>query len=407
MGSSPEYVVGIDMGTTKISVLIGEVSPEGEVRIIGAGTSQSEGIKKGIVVNIDAAADCVIRARMAAEKMAGVEICGVCAGISGAHVKSFNSRGVIAIPTSKREVSAKDVQRVTEAARSIALPYDREIIHTIPQDFVVDDQDGIRDPVGMSAMRLEADVHIVTGQITQIENLSKVLKRAGLEIVDLVFEPVATSKAVLTEEEIDCGALLVDVGGGVTSFALFHGGCIRNSGAVPIGGVHVTGDLAIGLRTPASVAEGLKKEHGVALPELAGDEETVMVPGIGERRGQDVRKQIIAAIIEPRCEEIFSMVKEAVAGDPYYRMLGGGIVLTGGGSKMRGMAELGEQVFDLPVRQAAPGGIGGLAEIVCEEGWSTGVGMLLHGRDGLVGSGETRRHLKKMIGKFKRIASLF
>ena len=395
------------MGTTKISVLIGEVGPEGDVRIIGVGTSISEGIKKGIVVNIDAAADCVIRARIGAEKMAGVEICGVCAGISGAHVKSFNSRGVIAIPTSKREVAAKDVTRVTEASRSIALPYDREILHTIPQDFVVDDQDGIRDPVGMSAMRLEAEVHIVTGQITQIENLSKVLKKAGLEIVDLVFEPVATSKAVLTEEEIDCGALLVDVGGGVTSFALFHGGCIRSSGAVPIGGMQVTGDLAIGLRTPASVAEVLKREHGVALPELAGDEETVMVPGIGGRRGQEVRKQIIAAIIEPRCEEIFTMVKQTVAGDPYYRMLGGGIVLTGGGSKMRGMAELGEQVFDLPVRKAAPGGLDGLAEIVCEEGWSAGVGMLLHGRDGLARSGETRRHLKKMFGRLKRIASLF
>lgn len=407
MGSSPEFIVGIDMGTTKISVLIGEVGPDGDVRVIGVGVSPSEGIKKGIVVNIDAAAGCVIRARIGAEKMAGVEICGVCAGLSGAHVKSFNSRGVIAIPTSKREVTAKDVTRVTEAARSIALPYDREILHTIPQDFVVDDQDGIRDPVGMSAMRLEADVHIITGQITQIENLSKVMRKAGLEIVDLVFEPVATSKAVLTEEEIDCGALLVDVGGGVTSFALFHGGCIRNSGAVPIGGVNVTGDLAIGLRTPASVAEGLKREHGIALPELAGEEETVMVPGIGDRRGQEVRKQIIAAIIEPRCEEIFTMVKQAVAGDPYYRMLGGGIVLTGGGSKMRGMAELGEQVFDLPVRKAAPIGLDGLAEIVCEEGWSTGVGMLLYGRDGLVGSGETRRHLKKMIGKLKRIASLF
>ena len=407
MGSSPEFVVGIDMGTTKISVLIGEVGPVGEVRIIGVGTSPSEGIKKGIVVNIDAAADCVIRARIGAEKMAGVEICGVCAGISGAHVKSFNSRGVIAIPTSKREVAAKDVDRVTEAARSIALPFDREILHTIPQDFVVDDQDGIRDPIGMSAMRLEADVHIVTGQITQIENLSKVLRKAGLEIVDLVFEPVATAKAVLTEEEIDCGALLVDVGGGVTSYALFYGGCIRSSGALPIGGVHVTGDLAIGLRTPASVAEMLKREHGVALPELTGDDETVMVPGVGGRSGQEVRSHILAAIIEPRCEEIFTMVKQAVSGEPFFRMLGGGIVLTGGGSKMKGMTELGEQVFDLPVRKAAPEGLDGLAEIVCEEGWSTGVGMLLHGRDGIVGAGEARRHLKRMFGKLKRIASLF
>jgi cell division protein FtsA len=410
LGSSSEFVVGIDLGTTKISVLIGEVSRKGEIRIIGVGTSPSDGIKKGIVVNIDRAADCVVRARIDAEKMAGVEIRGVCAGISGAHIKSFNSRGVIAIPNSRREVNVKDVARVTEAARSIALPYDREIIHTIPQDFVVDDQDGIRDPVKMSAMRLEADVHIVTGQTTQIENLSKVLGKAGLEIVDLVFEPIATAKAVLSDEELDSGSLLVDVGGGVTSFALYYGGCIRSSGAIPVGGVHVTGDLAIGLRTPASVAEGLKKEHGIAMPELADDEESVMVPGVGGRAGQKVRKQIIAAIIEPRCEEIFTMVKKAVSADRYYRMLGGGIVLTGGGSRVRGIAEVGEQVFDLPVRVAAPVNLDGLAEIVCEEGWSTGVGLLIYGRDGLLGVEEgsgAHRQLKKMIRRLKRIASTF
>lgn len=410
MGSSSEFIVGIDLGTTKISVLIGEVSPEGEIRIIGVGTSPSDGIKKGIVVNIDGAADCVVRARLEAEKMAGVEIRGVCAGISGAHVRSFNSRGVIAIPNSRREVNANDVVRVTEAARSIALPYDREIIHTIPQDFVVDDQDGIRDPVGMSAMRLEADVHIVTGQITQIENLSKVLRKAGLEMVDLVFEPIATARAVLTEEEMDSGSLLVDMGGGVTSFALYFGGCVRTSGVVPIGGVHVTGDLAIGLRTPASVAEGLKREHGIALPELAGEEEIVMVPGVGGRKGQEVRKQIIAAIIEPRCEEIFALVKKEVSSDRYYCMLGGGIVLTGGGSRVRGMAEVGEQIFDLPVRVAAPVDLDGLTEIVCGEGWSAGVGLLIYGRDALLGVGEgggARKQIKRMIRKLKRIASMF
>ena len=410
LGLSSEYVVGIDLGTTKVSVLIGEVSPDGEIRIIGVGTSPSDGIKKGVVVNIDGAAEAIIRARLMAEKMAGVEIRGVCAGVSGAHIRSFNSRGVVAIPNSKKEVSTKDVVRVTEAAKSITLPYDREIVHTIPQDFVVDDQDGVRDPVGMSAMRLEADIHIITGHVTQIDNLAKVIRKAGLEVVDFVFEPVATAKAVLTEEERDSGSLLVDMGGGVTSYALYHGGCIRLSGAVPVGGAQLTGDLAIGLRTTASVAEGLKKEYGIALPELAGDEETVMVPGVGGRKAQEVRRQIVAAIIEPRCEEIFTMVKDAVAGEKYYRMLGGGIVLTGGGSKIRGMVEVAEQVFDLPVRIASPIGLEGLSEIVYEEGWSACVGLLVYGRDSLLAdmeSGGAGKQVRRIIGRLKRMASLF
>ncbi|MCK4350618.1 MAG: cell division protein FtsA, partial [Candidatus Krumholzibacteria bacterium] len=361
-------------------------------------------------VNIDGAAEAIIRARLMAEKMAGVEIRGVCAGVSGAHIRSFNSRGVVAIPNSKKEVSTKDVVRVTEAAKSITLPYDREIIHTIPQDFVVDDQDGVRDPVGMSAMRLEADIHIITGHVTQIDNLAKVIRKAGLEVVDLVFEPVATAKAVLTEEERDSGSLLVDMGGGVTSYALYHGGCIRLSGAVPVGGAQLTGDLAVGLRTTASVAEGLKREYGIALPELAGDEETVMVPGVGSRKAQEVRRQIVAAIIEPRCEEIFTMVKDAVASEKYYRMLGGGIVLTGGGSKIRGMVEVAEQVFDLPARVASPIGLEGLAEIVYEEGWSACVGLLVYGRDSLLADmewGGAGKQVRRIIGRLKRMASLF
>jgi cell division protein FtsA len=410
LGLSNEFIVGIDLGTTKVSVLIGEISPDGEIRIIGAGTSPSDGIKRGVVVNIDGASEAIVRARLMAEKMAGVEIRGVCASVSGAHIRSFNSRGVIAIPNSKKEVGSKDVGRVIDAAKSITLPYDREIIHTIPQDFVVDDQDGIRDPVGMSAMRLEADVHIITGHVTQIDNLAKVIKKAGLDVVDLVFEPVATAKAVLAEEEMEGGSLLVDMGGGVTSYALFHGGCIRLSGAIPVGGAQLTGDLAVGLRTTASVAEGLKREYGIALPELAGDEETVLVPGLGGRKSQEVRKQIIAAIIEPRCEEIFTMVKETVAAEKYFRMLGGGIVLTGGGSKISGMMEVAEQVFDLPVRVASPAGLEGLAEIVCEEGWSTCVGLLVYGRDNLLADmewGGAGKQVKRIFNKLKRIASLF
>ncbi len=405
---SSEFVVGTDLGTTKVSVLIGEVNSRGEIRVIGAGTCPSEGVKKGVVVNIDKASECVRRAKAEAEKMAGVEIRGVCVGVSGSHVRSFNSRGVIAIPSSRREITARDVKRVVEAGRSITLPHDREIIHAIPQDFVVDSQGGIRDPIGMSAMRLEADVHIVTGLSTPIENLSKVLKKAGLEIIDLVFEPIAATRAVLSPEEMESGSLLVDIGGGVTNYALTFGGCVRNSGVIAAGGTHITRDLAIGLRTPASVAEELKKEHGIALTSMAGEDETVEVPGVSGRKGQKVGMQIIAAIIEPRCEEIFTMVKKAVSHDEYYRMLGGGIVLTGGSVCIRGMEGVAEQVFDLPVRMGHPSGLEGLVEVVCDEEWSMGVGLLMYGRDNIVGSVRGgKERLRWMIDGLRRIASLF
>jgi cell division protein FtsA len=406
---SSEFVVGLDMGTTKVAVLIGEFTPAGETRIIGAGTSPAEGIKKGVVVNMDQAAECVRSAVIQAERMAGVEIRGVCAGVSGPHMRSFNSRGVIAIPTSRHEVAAKDVEKVTEAARSITLPFEQEIVHALPQDFVVDNQGGIHDPIGMSAMRLEADVHIVTALGMPLENIVKVCKKVGLEIVDMVFEPFAAARAVLTKDEMNIGCLLVDVGGGITNYALYYGGSVRASGVVAAGGANVTNDLAVGLRTPASVAEGLKVAHGVALTTLAADEESIVVPGIGDRGGRHVRTQILAAIIEPRSEEIFTMVKKAVSAEPFFRLIGAGIVLTGGGSRLKGMDGLAEEVFDLPVRIGRAQGLMGLSELVESAEWTTSIGLILCGRDRIAerGFGGPADRVKWMIHRLRRIAGLF
>jgi cell division protein FtsA len=406
---SSEFVVGLDVGTTKVAVLIGEFTSEGETRIIGAGSARAEGIKKGVVVNMDEAADSVRAAVAQAERMAGVEIRGVCAAISGPHIRSFNSRGVIAIPAARREVTERDVDKVTEAARGITLPFDREIVHSMPQDFVVDNQAGIRDPIGMSGARLEAEVHIVTALGMSLENMLKVSKKIGLEIVDMIFDPFAAARAVLTRDEMNLGCLLVDVGGGITNYALYHGGTVRASGVIGAGGANVTNDLAVGLRTNGSVAEDLKITHGVALASLANDEETIMVPGIGEREAREVRTQILAAIIEPRTEEIFTMVKKAVASDPFYQLLGAGIVLSGGGSRLRGMDGVAEQVFDLPVRTGKASNLMGLSELVDSAEWTTGIGLLLHGRDRIAargGDGAIDR-VRGMIHRLKRIASLY
>ncbi len=406
---SSEFVVGLDMGTTKVAVLIGEFGPDGETKIIGAGASPSEGMKKGVVVDMEMAAESVRKATAEAEAMAGVEIRGVCAGVSGPHVRSFNSRGVVGVPTGRREVIAKDVDKVTEAARSITLPFDREIVHALPQDFVVDNHAGIRDPIGMSAMRLEAEVHIVTALGMPLENQVKVCKKAGLDVVDMVFEPFAAARSILTREESEMGALLVDIGGGITNYALYCGGCVRASGVVAAGGVNVTNDLAVGLRTPALVADELKKSHGLALASLATDEETIRVPAVGGREGREVRRQILAAIIEPRSEEIFTMVKKAVSADPFYRMLGAGIVLTGGGARLRGMDGVAEEVFDLPVRVGKVSRLEGLSELVDREEWTTAVGLLLCGRDRMLERGEygTVDRFKLVIGNLRRIASFF
>ncbi len=406
---SSEFVVGLDVGSTKVSVLIGELTAEGETRIIGAGTAPAGGVKKGVIVDIEEAADGVRAAVAEAERMAGVDIRGVCASICGPHIRSFSSRGVIALPANRREVAVRDIDKVTAAARGITLPLDREIVHSLPQDFVVDNHAGIRDPIGMSAMRLEADVHIVTSLGMPLDNLVKVCKKTGLEIIDMVFDPFAAARAVLTREETDLGCLLVDVGGGVTSYALYYGGTVRASGVVAAGGANVTNDLAVGLRTSPAVAEQLKLSHGVALTSLAGEDEEIMVPAAGDRSPRSIRTQILAAIIEPRTEEIFTMVKKQVIGEPFYRLLGAGIVLSGGGSRLRGMDRVAEEVFDLPIRTGRAGNLMGLSELVDSAEWTTGIGLLLWGGDALAaqGFGGPAERVRWMFHRIKQMASLF
>ncbi|MBN1163627.1 MAG: cell division protein FtsA, partial [Candidatus Krumholzibacteriota bacterium] len=349
-------------------------------------------------------------ARARAGKMAGVEIQGVCAGISGPHIRSINSRGMVTIPESRGEITSEDVSRVIEAAGNITLPAEMEVLQNIPQDFMVDKQRGIQAPRGMTARKLGAEVHIVTAQSVQVENLIKVIEITGLEVMNVVFEPLAASLAVLNEEEKETGCLVIDMGGGVTSYALYYGGSTRGSGVIAAGGTNITNDLAIGLRVPYSIAERIKLEHGLALTSLARESDTVIVPGAQENGGREIRREIIAAIIEPRCEEIFSMIKTEISPEPYYRMIGGGVVLTGGGSKIRGMESVAGQVFDMPVRSGRPQGLDGLSEIVCDECWSAGVGLLHYEAGRLLSEKAARRNRGSywwMLNGIKKIASMF
>ncbi len=406
----PEYLVGVDIGTTKVAVLVGEFSEEGKLRIIGAASEPSDGIKKGIVVDLEEAASSMQRSIDRASKMAGVEIEGVCAGISGPKIGSINSRGTVSVGRIGDEVTASDVSKVTERAGNITLPADMEVIHILPQDYTVDSQAGIKDPVGMTGSKLGAGVHLVTAQTSHVENLIKIFEKNEVDIINMVFLPVASAEALLTREEKESGCLLIDIGGGITDYAFYYGGSIRASGVIPAGGDNITRDLGIGLRVSESVAEEIKIRDGLALESLAGEDEVVVMPGEQENGGREIRKQIIAAIIEPRCEELFSMVKDAVSPNRYYSMMGGGVVITGGGSKVMGMKNVASQVFDMPVRRGVPEGLDGLAEIVSEESWSAGVGLLVFESERLIREEAEKRKQKSfdwMFRSIRKIASLF
>ncbi|MBN1884985.1 MAG: cell division protein FtsA [Candidatus Krumholzibacteriota bacterium] len=404
-----QFIVSIDVGTTSMAVCIGEVREDGGMKIVGAGRAPSDGIRKGVVVDIEEAAAAVREAAGEAERMAGARIEGVCAGIASPHIRCFNSRGVIPVEPTGREVTRRDIDRVTATARDITLPADREILHAIPQDYMVDRQTGIADPAGMSAARLGAELHIVTGLRQPVEHFTKVIEKAGYELINVVFDPLAAAEAVLREAEREAGCLLVDIGGGVTSFALFHGGCARASGVIPAGGQNITGDLAIGLRVPTATAEALKLERGVALASMAPAEEEIELPPEAGS-GMTVRTQIVAAIVEPRCEEIFDMVKEAVATDPHFASMGGGVVLTGGGSRLAGMEGVAGQVFDLPVRRGVPLGFGGLAELVEDERWSTAAGLLRYEAERVADDRRAAGGFERftwMLSGIRKIAGLF
>jgi len=374
-----DLVVGLDIGTTKIAALVAELNENDGFKIVGFGTHPSEGLRKGVVVNLEKTVSSIMGAVQDAELMVGKKIESVYAGIAGDHIKSINSRGVIAVRGSDSEISPVDVDRVIDAARAVAIPLDREIIHVLPQEFTVNDQSGIKDPVGMSGVRLEADVHIVTGAIISAQNIYKSIRRAGLEVKDLVLEPLASSYTLLSPEEEELGVLLIDLGGGTTDIALFHDGSLRHTAVIGLGGKNITNDIAIGLRTPVDQAEEIKKNYGCALTRLVDPNEMIQVPAIGGRKPKEISRSVLATIIEPRVEEIYSLVLKEIKRTEFADCLSAGIVLTGGGSLMEGMVELAEQVFDMPTKVGSPKGLAGLSDIISNPMHSTGVGLVLWG----------------------------
>jgi cell division protein FtsA len=396
----------LDIGTTKISAIIAEVEKGGEVKIVGVGVAPSEGLRRGVVVNLEKTVSSITAAVEEAERMAGLDIKGVFAGIAGDHIRSINSRGVIAVSGRENEITASDVDRVVEAAKAVAIPMDREIIHVIPQGYIVDDQDGVKDPVGMSGVRLEAEVHIITGAVTSAKNMCRSIQRSGMKVYDLVLEPLASAHAVLEPEEREMGVVLLDIGGGTTDVAVFFEGSIRHTCIVPLGGSNVTSDIAIGLRAPIDRAEEIKIRHGNALASMVAPEEQITVPGVGGRGDRRISRQLLASMIEPRMEEIYQLANREVKKHHYAEMLGAGVVITGGSSLMEGSVELAEQVFQMPVRRGVPSGLTGLAENVRDPRHSTGVGLILHGLDAEVSengsaNGDGRDPIDRLLEWFR------
>lgn len=379
--SRDNILVGLDIGTTKIAAVIGELEESGEVKIVGLGTVPAEGLKRGVVINLEQTINSIIKAVQDAELMAGVKVDSLYAGIAGDHIRSINSRGVIAVTKADREVGDAEIDRAIEAAKTVAIPMDREIIHVLPQEYTVDDQPGIKDPRGMSGTRLEVEVHIVTGSVTTAQNVHRCIKRAGYDLLDLVLEPLASSKALLEPEEMELGVALIDIGGGTTNVAIFYDGCIRHTAVISLGGRNVTNDLAIGLRTPVEQAEELKKNYGCALSSLTDPEEMIKVPGVGSKEPKEVSRSILAAIIEPRMEEVFSLALREIKKSSFAEILASGVVLTGGGSLLEGAEDLAEQVFDMPVRKGKVKGVSGLLDIADNPMNSTAIGLILYGLD--------------------------
>ncbi len=376
---APELIVGLDVGTTKVCAVIGEPRPGGSLDIIGVGNAPSRGLRRGVVVNIDSTVEAIKQAIAEAEQMAGAEVSRVYAGVAGGHIRSLNSRGVVAVSGREREVSPVDVERAVDAARAINVSQDREIIHVLPQTFMVDDADGVREPLGMSGVRLEVEVHIVTAAVTSVQNVVRSVNRAGLAVQDIVLEPIASAEAVLCPDEKELGVVLIDIGGGTTDMALFRDGAVWHTAVLPLGGDHITNDVAVGLRTPMADAEALKKAYGCALTSLVPAEETVDVPSVGGRKPRQLSRQVLSEIIQPRVEEIFTLVVRELARAGFPDAATAGVVVTGGSSIMEGVPELAEAVFDLPVRRGVPAEVGGLADIVRSPIYATGVGLALYG----------------------------
>ena len=379
MRDSKELIVGLDIGTSKIVALVAESPPEGGVNILGMGLAQSNGLRKGMVVNIETTVSAIQRALEDAELMANCKIGEVYTGIAGSHIRSLNSHGMV--PIRDHEVTQNDIERVVETARAVNISTDQQIIHVLPQEFIIDGQEGVREPLGMSGVRLEVKVHIVTGAVSAAQNIVKCVRRCGLEVKDLILQPLASALAVLNDDEKDLGVCLVDIGGGTTDLAVFTHGAIQHTAVLPIAGEQITNDIAMTLRTPTREAEDLKIRHGVALRQLTDAREMIEVPGICERGARMLSKQLLSEVIEPRVEELYSLVQAELRRSGFEQQISSGIVLTGGSSQMKGMVELAEEVFHMPVRVGVPEYVGGLSERVRSPAYATGVGLLLAGME--------------------------
>ena len=373
------YIVGIDVGTTKVTAIVSEVTEDGRLEIIGIGSTESKGLRKGMVINLEQTVEAIKRVVEEAELMAGVEIESAYVGLAGGHIKGFNSRAVVAITSKNREISREDVFRAIDAAKAIPLPTDREIVHVVPQEFVVDGHDGIFDPTGMTGGRLEANVHIITASTTAMQNVVTCVNRAGMEVIETVLEQLAASEACLTEDERELGVALVDIGGGTTDLAIFDKGTIWHTAVLPTGGDHFTNDVAVGLRTPILEAEKIKKKYGCALATMISEEDTIEVPSVGGRKPRILSRQILADIIQPRAEEICHLIFQEIRRAGYERVLNSGVVFTGGSASLEGLPEVAERVFDMPIRRGVPTGIGGLVDVVASPSYATGVGLVLYG----------------------------
>jgi cell division protein FtsA len=372
-----DLIVGLDIGTSKICAVVGEIRPDGQIDIIGMGSHPSVGLRKGVVINIENTVNSIKEAVEEAETMAGCEISSVFAGIAGGHIKGFNSHGVIALKN--REVGKRDIERVIDAARAVAIPMDREVIHTLPQEFIVDDQSGITDPTGMAGVRLEVKIHIVTGAVTSAQNIIKCANRAGLDVYDIILESLASSEAILNDEERTLGVALVDFGGGTTDLAIFSENSIKHTSVLTLGGDNLSNDIAIGIRTPFKEAEKIKIKYGCGLTSLIGQDETIQVPSVGGREPRTMSRKILGEILEPRVEEIFSLIHHEMLRSGYDELVTSGIVVTGGSALLPGVPEIVEQVFNMPARIGYPTNIGGLKEIVNSPMYATAVGLVLYG----------------------------
>jgi cell division protein FtsA len=399
VGRKDRYLVGLDVGTSKVCAIVGEALDDGSIEVVGIGVAESRGIRRGVIVNLEAAVESIKKAIEEAELMAGVEIDAVHLSMAGPHIKGFNSRGVIAVAGKSREITRDDVRRAIEAAKAVSLPAGREILHVLPQDFVVDEQDGIGAPVGMTGARLEVNVHIVTSSSTATQNIVSCVNRAGVGVIDTVIEQIAAADAVLTPDEKELGVALVDIGGGTTDIAIYERGSLWHTAVIGVGGDHFTSDIAVGLRMPIPDAEKLKRKCGCALSAMVDEDETMDVASVGGRRSRVMARRILSEILQPRAEEIFHLVWDEIRRAGYEKSLNSGIVLTGGGAILEGMPEIAEQIFDLPIRRGAPTGIGGLADHVSSPAFATPVGLVVYGQRNQVVEARTTG-----VGAFSRVA---